>query len=373
MHRPFWGGRCIRFSCCPPHPNVPNVWNVWNVLNGRNDSPPEPGKRSNRSHRSNRSKRSWQKKRSKRSYRSNRSCAAVCIRPAAVVQSSQKEAAAYDQTAYRARQDSGPGRAGPQPEKRERRYPPALHHRHRRGVGVGQVQPGAGGAVRRGVAAVSGRPVHLHPAADDPGRPGRRGRGALCPGGAGPAPAAGGGRDTLHLRHRHRAAQQPAADVLPAGQPPLPKRALSGPQHRGGGRAGAGLPGMRGAFLRPLGRGAGLQQPGGLPHLRRHRHGAHRRPGHPRPRPEPDHRPGRRRPLEQPDVVPDDRRLPRHGGAHRRALPGPESTTGRWSKSTSSTGPKTPTPSAPASWTSPTTAPSTPSSTPCARSRTKRG
>ena len=58
------------------------------------------------------SKRSWQKKRSKRSYRSNRSCTAVCIRPAAVVQSSQKEAAAYDQTAYRARQDPDPGRAG---------------------------------------------------------------------------------------------------------------------------------------------------------------------------------------------------------------------------------------------------------------------
>src|SRR5699024_12699439 len=53
-------------------------------------------------------------------------------------------------------------------------------------------------AVRRGVAAVPGRFVHLHPAADDPGRPGRRGRGAVCAGGAGPAPAAGGGRSEEH-------------------------------------------------------------------------------------------------------------------------------------------------------------------------------
>ena len=67
------------------------------------------------------------------------------------------------------------------------------------GVGLGQVQPGAWGAVRRGVAAVPGRPVHLHPAADDPGRPGRRGRGALRPGGAGlhQRPGAGGIRSTF--------------------------------------------------------------------------------------------------------------------------------------------------------------------------------
>ena len=38
------------------------------------------------------------------------------------------------------------------------------------------------------------------------------------------------------------------------------------------------LPGMRCARPRPVGGGTGLQQSGCLPHLRRHRHGAHRRP-----------------------------------------------------------------------------------------------
>src|SRR5699024_1818058 len=51
-----------------------------------------------------------------------------------------------------------------------------------------------------------------------------------------PAPAAGGGRHPLHLRHRHRAFEQPAADVFPPGKPPVPGRALSAADHRGGRR-----------------------------------------------------------------------------------------------------------------------------------------
>ena len=56
---------------------------------------------------------------------------------------------------------------------------------------LGQVLAGAGCAVRRGLAPLSGGPVHLHPPPDDAGGAGRRGRGALCPGGARAAPAAG--------------------------------------------------------------------------------------------------------------------------------------------------------------------------------------
>ena len=79
---------------------------------------------------------------------------------------------------------------------------------------------------------------------------------------------------------------------------------------------------MRGPFLRPQRGRAGLQQPGGLPHLRRHRRGPGGGPVHPGAGRLPDHRPGGGSPLEQPHVVTDDRRLPGDGGAHRRPLPG---------------------------------------------------
>ena len=58
-------------------------------------------------------------------------------------------------------------------------------------------------------------------------------------------------------------------DVLPAVQSPLPQRSLSGAHAGGGCGAGAGLPGLRGAFLRALRGGAGLQFTGSLPDLRR--------------------------------------------------------------------------------------------------------
>ena len=82
------------------------------------------------------------------------------------------------------------------------------------------------------------------------------------------------------------------------------------------------LPGMRRTCACAVGGGAGLQQPGRLPHLRRHRAWSapwtvatlvpdesltHRRRGG--------------RAVEQPDVVADDRRLPRHGRAHQCAVP----------------------------------------------------
>ena len=47
------------------------------------------------------------------------------------------------------------------------------------------------------------------------------------PAGAGAAPAPRRAGHPQHVRHGHRAAQQPAADVLPPCQPSLPQRALS--------------------------------------------------------------------------------------------------------------------------------------------------
>ena len=42
-------------------------------------------------------------------------------------------------------------------------------------VRLRQILTGTGCAVCRGLAPLPGRPVHLHPAADDPGRQGQRG------------------------------------------------------------------------------------------------------------------------------------------------------------------------------------------------------
>ena len=79
-------------------------------------------------------------------------------------------------------------------------------------------------------------------------------------------------------------------------------------------------PDLRGHGARTLCRGTGIQQPGGLPHLRWHRHRAHGGPGHAGTRPDAEHRRWRSRPLEFPDVEPDDRCLPCHGRAHRCTL-----------------------------------------------------
>ena len=72
-----------------------------------------------------------------------------------------------------------------------------------------------------------------------------------------------------HLWNRFGASEQPSPHVLPAVQSSLPQRSLSGAHAGGGCGAGAGLPGLRGAFLRALRGGAGFQFPGSLPDLRR--------------------------------------------------------------------------------------------------------
>ena len=48
-------------------------------------------------------------------------------------------------------------------------------------------------------------------------------------------PAARRAGHSQHLRHWHRAAEQPAADVLPLGVPPLPQRSLPAAQPGCGG------------------------------------------------------------------------------------------------------------------------------------------
>ena len=53
--------------------------------------------------------------------------------------------------------------------------------------------------------------------------------------GAGAAPAARRAGHSQHLRYWHRAAEQPAADVLPPGVPPLPQRSLPAAQPGCGG------------------------------------------------------------------------------------------------------------------------------------------
>ena len=211
-------------------------------------------------------------------------------------------------------------RAGAQSEERGRRCAAGEDRRHRGGVRVGQVVAGAGRAVCRGLAALSGGAVHLHAPQDDAGREGRGRRGALRPRRAGAASAAGRAGHPQHVRHRNRAAQRPAADVLAAGEPPLPQRPRFAADAGRRRRAGAAVPGVRRAVLRAVGGGAGVQQPGRLPHLRRNRRGAHGRPCDAGAGREPDHRRGRRRAVEFADVVADDRRLPRDGRAHRRAV-----------------------------------------------------
>ena len=216
-----------------------------------------------------------------------------------------------------------PRRAGAQSEKHRRRRSVASDRRHRRRVRFGQVVAGAGRAVRRGLAPLFRGALRLHAAADDAGRQGAGGRDLIRPRGAGAAPAPRRARHPQHLRHGHRASQQPAPAVFPPRLSPLPQRALSAAHPRRGGGRAAHLPRLRGAVLRPLGGGTLLQRRRGVQGVRRHGHRAHGGQEHPRPRRQPDHRRRRRRPLEQPHVVADDGRLPRHGGAHGRSLQRP--------------------------------------------------
>ncbi len=106
------------------------------------------------------------------------------------------------------------------------------------------------------------------------------------------------------------------------GQSPLPQRPLSAAHLGGSRRARALLPGMRRKVLRPVRGRTVLQFAGRVSLLRRHGHGAHggyRIAGAGR---QPDHRRRGGRPVENADVVADDRRVPRHGRADRRALSG---------------------------------------------------
>ncbi len=105
--------------------------------------------------------------------------------------------------------------------------------------GSGKSSLALGVLVRRGLPPLPGRPVHLHPPPHDPGRQGtawrrcctsrRRWRctsGPACPG------------HPQHLRHRHRAAEQPPADVLPPGKSHrCPNGHYQPPYPGGGGRA----------------------------------------------------------------------------------------------------------------------------------------
>lgn len=71
-----------------------------------------------------------------------------------------------------------------------------------------------------------------------------------------------------HLWHRHRAAEQPAADVFPPCQPPLPQRALSC-AHPGRGRGQELIcPECGARFYAPSAEELAFNSQGALPHLR---------------------------------------------------------------------------------------------------------
>ena len=174
----------------------------------------------------------------------------------------------------------------------------------------------------------------------------QRGRGAVRSRGAGAASAPRRAGHPQHLRHRDGAAEQPAADVFPACQPPLPQRALSA-AHAGRRRRARSWSARSAAriFTRPSAEELAFNSPGRLPAPAAARASCARCDhGIARAGRVPYHRRGRGRPVEQPDVVADDGRLPRNGRAHGRALPRADrsrkrtsSTTARRRKSTSST------------------------------------
>ena len=186
--------------------------------------------------------------------------------------------------------------------------------------GLGQIFARAGRAVRRGLASLSRGALDLHAPPHDPGGKGTGRRNFICPRRACAAPAPRCARDPQHVRHGHGTFEQPAPHVFPSGKSPLSQRALRSPYPRRCRRAGARLPRVRRKVLCALGRGARVQQPGRVSDVRRHGHCAHGGQEHARARRNAHHRRGRRCPVELAHVVAHDRRVPRHGRAHGRAL-----------------------------------------------------
>src|SRR6266581_4374517 len=92
------------------------------------------------------------------------------------------------------------------------------------GVRIGEDVAGHGHAVRRGHAAVPGKPEHLQPPTADPGPTAGRGpdRPPSCR--AGPAAAPAGTGAAQHGRHHVRGTQCAAPDDVTAGLAPVPER-----------------------------------------------------------------------------------------------------------------------------------------------------
>ncbi len=141
--------------------------------------------------------------------------------------------------------------------------------------------------------------------------------------GAAPAPPPRRAGHPQHLRHRHGAAEQPAADVFPPCQPPLPQRALSArrPWPWPPGRSWSAR--MRRAFYAPSAEELAFNSQGAC----RTCGGTGTVRTGDRATLVPDESltidEGAVAPWNS-DVVADDRCLPRHGGAHRRAVPRPD-------------------------------------------------
>ncbi len=93
------------------------------------------------------------------------------------------------------------------------------------------------------------------------------GRGALRSGCAGAPPETGDSRDPQHLWNRNGTFKQPAPHGVETGEPPVPEGTLYRTDVACGSRKRAGLPGVRGEILCPVGGRTGLQQPGGLPDM----------------------------------------------------------------------------------------------------------
>ena len=103
----------------------------------------------------------------------------------------------------------------------------------------------------------------------------RCGRGAVRSRRPCPASKTRRSRHPLHLWNGDGAAEQPAADVLPPFQPPMPQRSLCEAQHqRGGDERRIDLPDVRRAFLRAERGGSCLQLHRSVQMLRRHGNGS---------------------------------------------------------------------------------------------------
>ena len=220
----------------------------------------------------------------------------------------------------RPRPHRGARSARAQPEEHRRQHPAEPARRHRGRVGVGQVVARPGRAVRRGVAALPGSALHLHAPPPDAGGPRLRGRGAARARRARPAPAAQRARRAQHLRHVHRAAEQPAPAVLARRQPRVPERPPRAAHAERRRRAPYRVPRLRRGVLRPRRGRLGIQQRRRLSRVRRNGHRAHRGPGLAGARRDAHHRRRRRRSLEHAHVGPHEAGRARDGRAHRRAL-----------------------------------------------------